>query len=274
MGEVQQRADHYQQLFAAMQTMDEHDSRAILNMIRLGADVATVVRQIADGNLLLQLSLVPETRRRYEFPYAVAMPAPLETADNPYLRSLVYEATFYDRDQGRHLSPPPPANDAHMAVYLQPYHAAAIVDPRLADIDVARWTSVTTDNPLMRKLLHSYFLHEYPAYPAFQKDIFIQALADADERFCSPLLVNALLAEASVPSAPSPMTWMAPPADAAAALLHRPPEPFTALEPAEPRLSLSCRGKAPLGAPRSRYLGLDHAPGCSDSSHYLCRPRH
>jgi hypothetical protein len=41
-------------------------------------------------------------------------------------------------------------------------------------------------------------LHHHATYPSFHKDIFLQALRDGDERFCSPLLVNAVLAEGCV----------------------------------------------------------------------------
>ena len=71
---MQQRIEDHERLYAALRTMSEQDSRAVLDKLRLGADVSTVLRQIKEGDLLLQLSLVPESRRRYEFPYSSTMP--------------------------------------------------------------------------------------------------------------------------------------------------------------------------------------------------------
>lgn len=180
--------------------MPDTDSQAIFLMIRRGADIKTVMQQIREGNLLLQLSLAPETQRRYEFPFVTTMPAVLLTGDNLYLRSLIFEATLHDENQQQLNIPlnPNSRTGSPQYIYTQPYHCAEIVNMRLSTVDISRWTAVTTDNELMRAMLHAYFLHEYSSYTAFQKDIFIQALTDGDKRFCSSLLVNAVLAEAAV----------------------------------------------------------------------------
>jgi hypothetical protein len=78
------------------------------------------------------------------------------------------------------------------------YNAAELIDPYIPNIQVSKWTSVETDDELLRVLLQGYFLHDYANYTCFQKDIFLQAMRDGDTRFCSPLLVNAVLAEACV----------------------------------------------------------------------------
>jgi hypothetical protein len=55
----------------------------------------------------------------------------------------------------------------------------------------------------MRDLLAAYFTHEYHSWPVFQKDYFLEDMANAetDKRrtpCCSALLVNATLAYACV----------------------------------------------------------------------------
>ncbi|KAJ6442817.1 Alkaline proteinase [Purpureocillium lavendulum] len=197
--EMEQRVEDYERLYTALRHMKEEDAHAVLNKLRLGADVSTVLRQIREGDLLLQLSLAPESRRRYEFPYSANMPVYLQTPDNPYYRSPVYGIAVdrgYLSQPGSPLAPTEQPS-RYQGVYVQPYHSATIIDPRLSEVDLTRWTSVTSDNGLMRKLLHAYFLHEYPTFPGLHKDIFLQAALDNDKRLCSPLLVNALLAEAS-----------------------------------------------------------------------------
>ncbi|KAL6828048.1 hypothetical protein V8C40DRAFT_243377 [Trichoderma camerunense] len=197
--EVKEKTNDYEEFYDSLRGLPDADSQAIFQMIRGGADIKTVMRQIREGNLLLQLSLAPETQRRYDFPFVTTMPTILLTGDNLYLRSLVFEATFQDENQQQLNIPlnPNSRTGSPQYIYTQPYHSAEIVNTRLSTVDISRWTAVSTDNELMRTLLHAYFLHEYSSYTSFQKDIFIQALTDGDKRFCSSLLVNAVLAEAS-----------------------------------------------------------------------------
>ncbi|KAL7907447.1 hypothetical protein GGI35DRAFT_456337 [Trichoderma velutinum] len=197
--EVKEKTGDYEEFYEAIQSMPAADSQAIFRLVRQGANIKTVLRQIKEGSLLLQLSVAPETRRRYEFPFVTTMPAALLTADNLYLKSVIYEATFHDNNQ-QQLNIPlnlSSRTGSPQYIYTQPYHSAEIVNTRLSTVDISRWTAVTTDNELMRALLHAYFLYEYSSYTIFQKDIFIQALTDGNEQFCSSLLVNAVLAEAS-----------------------------------------------------------------------------
>jgi hypothetical protein len=93
-GELQGNLNAYEELFDILRSRSKLEAFNILHRIRSGADVYTVLRHVKDGDLLLQLSLVPETRYRYEFPYIADMPAFLEVPDNPYLSSLIYENTF------------------------------------------------------------------------------------------------------------------------------------------------------------------------------------
>lgn len=173
----------------------------MFSLVRQGVDPGALLRQMKEGDLLLQLSVVPETRRRYQFPYLAAMPHHLQTPDNPYLSSVLYETAFNgvgnQAGQGSAL-PQRGVASRYQNIYLQPYHAAELLDPLIDHVKPSKWTMVTTDDHLMRTLLRAYILHEYPTFPIFHKDIFFQAMIDEDTQYCSPLLVNALLAEACV----------------------------------------------------------------------------
>lgn len=83
-------------------------------------------------------------------------------------------------------------------MFLVPYHTVELADPKLESADVAKWTAVTPDNLLLRRLLEIYFIFEFPFHPFFHKDLFLDDLLSGDLRFCSPLLVNAVLAAAWV----------------------------------------------------------------------------
>ena len=60
----------------------------------MGANVVTLVRQIRSSDLLPQLSLIPETKLRFDFPCRTEIPAAVQKPSNAYLVSVVYEAIF------------------------------------------------------------------------------------------------------------------------------------------------------------------------------------
>ncbi|KAI8966706.1 hypothetical protein F5Y11DRAFT_307617 [Daldinia sp. FL1419] len=193
--ELQNRITPYEELFGLLKTKSEHESLEILRRIRTGNDVGDILRHARDGDLLIQLSLAPEARRRYEFPYINDMPASILVSDNLYLRSFVFETTFrappshgFENDSQRE-----GYNDER---YLKPYHAAQVVEPTFDDVNVSKWTNVTSDNYLLRRLLNSYLYYQHPWTAAFHMDSFIQDMITGRARYCSSLLVNSVLAAA------------------------------------------------------------------------------
>jgi hypothetical protein len=58
----------------------------------------------------------------------------------------------------------------------------------------ATWTSVTSDISLVQHLLALYFCWEYPTFASLSKEHFMRDFLDGRPRYCSPILINALLA--------------------------------------------------------------------------------
>ncbi|PHH72150.1 hypothetical protein CDD82_6144 [Ophiocordyceps australis] len=56
------------------------------------------------------------------------------------------------------------------------------------------WTDVTRDSTLVQHLLALYFCWEYPTFASLSKAHFLRDFQAGCPRFCSPMLVNALLA--------------------------------------------------------------------------------
>jgi len=188
--ELREKRSAYEELFDLIKTMSEADSIDVLHRIRAGGNVQDILNQVRDGNLLMQLSLVPETRRWYDLPYRVEMPAFILVENNPYLTSMVYEKTFRASEPASIAG----TKESAMNLYLMPYSSALMADPLLSRIMTANWTSVITDNNLLRQLLGAYFVYQHPSFVYLHKDQFLQDMADGRHRFCSPLLVNAILA--------------------------------------------------------------------------------
>lgn len=206
LAELSDREATYQQIFDNLRSRSEAESCEIVRRIQAGASPESILRYIKDADLLLQLALVPETRYRYVFPLVQEMPACLVRPDNPYLGSPVYEWTTSSASTDRALLPSVgTCLSETQSPYVKPFHSAEVVEPLLNSAKPSDWTQVSSDDALMRKLLAFYFSGEYHWFPPFQKDYFLQDMAAGRNGCCSPLLVNAVLAVASV-SLPSLMT--------------------------------------------------------------------
>lgn len=56
------------------------------------------------------------------------------------------------------------------------------------------WTTVSSDPTLIRHLLALYFCWEYPIFASLSREHFLEDFHEGRHRYCSPLLVNSMLA--------------------------------------------------------------------------------
>jgi hypothetical protein len=182
-----------------LKTLPDKEAQNVLRRLRQGNDVATIVDQIKAADFLLQLSVVPETRMRYELPYRTEMPVEL-LDNNPYLNSLLFEAaSLYSKSSSQCLGQQEAASDSEkQSLYIKPFHAAEVLDPLLFDAQPSKWTAISNDDVLMRDLLSVFFWCEYKMTSAFQKNLFLEDMNAGREDFCSELLVDAVLGYACV----------------------------------------------------------------------------
>jgi hypothetical protein len=61
-------------------------------------------------------------------------------------------------------------------------------------IPMETWTSLTADISLVQHLLALYFCWEYPTFASLSKEHFIKDFQEGRQRYCSSILVNALMA--------------------------------------------------------------------------------
>ncbi|OTA65317.1 hypothetical protein K449DRAFT_421005 [Hypoxylon sp. EC38] len=191
------KCQSYEDLFGILRSRPDEETSQVLQRVRMGEDASTIVKAIQDGDLLLQLALRPDIRFRYEFPYIREMPAHLSRWKNPYLQSTLYEKTSIQSPHSpMYLESLRDVVDESQKIYLVPYHMVELVDPRISSMSVSSWTTVSSDNTMLRVLLQIYFVFEYPFHPYFHKDMFLEDMLVGSKRFCSPLLVNAVLGAA------------------------------------------------------------------------------
>ena len=194
--ELQTRKSAYKEVFDLLCSRSAEEAANLLLRIRAGADIERILQHIRNGDLLLQLALIPESRTRYEFPSNQKMPDSLyQGIHNPYFNSIIYQLTLPEESRS-HRQKHAAVDDSRLSLYLKPYHAAELVEPRLSGAKISQWTLVPTDESLLHQLMHQYFLHQYPFWPFFHKDHFLEDLRIGRRRFCSSLLVNVILADA------------------------------------------------------------------------------
>lgn len=198
--EAQQGLNAHQELFSALQSMSESDALGIMTRIRQGKTAEELMSQIREGNLLLQLSLTPESRlKRYDFPFVNSMPSFLVSSKSPIVQSKLYTATLGQSSPMTFADPNTTNEGGNIEdTYLKPYHAAKVADSRLSKVKARLWTGVVADDLLVQKLLDAYFLHAYFDVAIFHKDYFLDDLAAGRHELCSPLLVNVILAWGTV----------------------------------------------------------------------------
>ncbi|KAI1479411.1 hypothetical protein F4774DRAFT_381918 [Daldinia eschscholtzii] len=187
----------YEDLFGILRSRPDEETAQVIQRLRMGEDAQIIVKTVQDGDLLLQLSLKPELRFRYEFPHLRDMPPFLSQWHNPYLQSILYERTGVQSHQPQaYLDMLRDVTDESEKMYIAPYHTVELVDPRISSMTISIWTTVSSDNPMLRALLQIYFVFVYPFHPYFHKDLFLEDMSVGNNRFCSRLLVNAVLGAA------------------------------------------------------------------------------
>lgn len=131
------------------------------------------------------------------------MPEALRTPGNAYLKSPLFESAFLAPDRNA-AAAATSLIETQQPQYFRPYAVAQIADSRITGAEFSHWTSVCTDDKLVRALLHVYLLTDYQTFSFFHKDFFLDDLNSRRPRFCSSLLVHAILAHACLIHLPFP----------------------------------------------------------------------
>jgi hypothetical protein len=182
--------------FAHLRSQPLHVAQELLGQLRRGTDVHTVLRFIEYGSLRLQLMLVPDTTYQFTSPYLADMMPLFDGTDNPYLTSRLYKALSQEAPHhGIDIQ-----EQTLQAIYHMPYPGASMYDPRMSPdlLKPSKWTSKNDDDVFLTRLLEGYFLYEFPLWPCFHKDHFLDDMTAGRADYCSPLLVSAILTAACV----------------------------------------------------------------------------
>ncbi|PVH99956.1 hypothetical protein DM02DRAFT_563840, partial [Periconia macrospinosa] len=119
--------------------------------------------------------------------------------DSPLRRS---EQDFISEHDQQLLSTPSSAgNRGDLAIGTQSGPSSQYIDARLNHIRIRRWTDVAITDDFAARAISLYLKEYSPWFGYFNIDLFLEDLACGETRFCSRLLVNAVLSWACVPYA-------------------------------------------------------------------------
>jgi hypothetical protein len=175
--ELEEKADIYEQLCHFLRSLPERESNSILLRLREGADAAIIIRQVKEGDLLVQ------TRSTRSNSHAKAM----SRAKGRRGPSRPRIASWAENMQTDHISDKLPRYQGLDQILF------TLDEPELKYPTTA-WTTIINDINLVQHLLALYFCWEYPTLASLSKEHFLRDFRDGRHRYCSPLLVNALLA--------------------------------------------------------------------------------
>ncbi|KAL6917071.1 hypothetical protein FSST1_008566 [Fusarium sambucinum] len=176
-GEAQEKNTMYEQFCHLLRCLSERESNAILRRLRDDVDVARIIQQVTDGDLLVQAKPITSNSQVKVTDSVKDRRGPLQSPILSYTKSMLPD---------------------HMPDGLPRFHGLDQVlftsDNPEAKPPTEAWTTITNDINLVLHLLALYFCWEYPIFASLSKEHFLRDFRDGRHRYCSPLLVNALLA--------------------------------------------------------------------------------
>ncbi|KAL0932031.1 C6 transcription factor [Colletotrichum truncatum] len=86
-----------------------------------------------------------------------------------------------------------PISSSYFDFSTQNVHPPVRADPRLKDLDITYWTAVSIPSDVAAQVISLYLETDHAILGLFDPDLFIHDLIHFEHRFCSPLLVSALL---------------------------------------------------------------------------------
>ncbi|CAD0089810.1 unnamed protein product, partial [Aureobasidium vineae] len=231
--QMQQDHDELKALFNVLATADSQKSLDIHNRIRAGQSPAFILQQLKHGDMLIQTKISSERHVRHvllsslmqtnasfdemvEFVgSSIAKTPSTEIPSAALLRQLRGKQTNLKgfRNLLGYPQPSPPQRRIAISDLLSVQEGAPSEtgsfssaedvedddkEPREPPVKVRAkpWTLITDDDDLVSHLISLYLEYVNPFFRALEDDLFVQAMqsGDLNSEYCSPFLVNSILA--------------------------------------------------------------------------------
>ncbi|KAJ3532496.1 hypothetical protein NM208_g8413 [Fusarium decemcellulare] len=207
---LQERVSEHENLYSSLKTRQPEEVDEILRRIRAGGDVKSVTDDIQQGSLLLQLTSPPTTHQRLSGvsgasssrsgtqQHGTAHPAPPGAERHTSFVHLPRARITSPSDHPEHVFEQTWRNTQHMYVGDNVF-----IDLPGYTLPLSKWTSVLNNDRLLGHLLLLFWTWDTICNRILDRTMFETDLKALDPsvaarphelRFCSPFLVNALLA--------------------------------------------------------------------------------
>lgn len=195
-----------------LKTLTEAESRELLHKLRETSEGYTLLPTPAESTRLYSHASTPE---HSSLPYfdstLVTKAAGIELElmvrypiAYPCLCALDLDTSLYDASVRLSAGPPQIGQDGPSVTDASHDGTSpAYCDVRLSQVDFRIWTDVHIDDGLAAGALSYYLETDHPIHGLFDADLFLGDLSSGELNFCSPMLVNAILAWCCV----SPPLW-------------------------------------------------------------------
>jgi hypothetical protein len=153
------------------------------------ADVTELVQHIRHDPRLDIAGLADSWRKNVQLPFST-------TSDNASLASdlsvVLGKPSMTQTGESRYFG-----HTSHLGLVPEDenYTASGPRKP-LEDYHKGSWTTVTDDLAFVERLLNLYFQWSHPFYVIFSRECFLRDFQSGRQKYCSPMLVNAILAYA------------------------------------------------------------------------------
>lgn len=225
--QLEQRSNSMNGLYGLLQHSSEHGANEVCGYIRRGMspdDVPTFT-----GQLLVRSPSSNQTNRNISSPtstpiefqlfalhsnaYPALIPLDVSSIDLGLLGispltsfrhgdsipgSRRNEKNYMLKHEQQPLLAPSSARDQENHVPPQPETSCHYIDARLKRIHIRAWTDVPIEDDFAARVISLYLKNDTPWWVYVNIKLFLEDLIYVGTRFCSPLLVNSLLAWACV----------------------------------------------------------------------------
>ncbi|KAF4993424.1 hypothetical protein FGRMN_6512 [Fusarium graminum] len=221
MVELRKGSKDLLQALEVLRTAPEDNVATVLQDLRSRGSVVEFLQSVASGSTATSLLLNPVATSRAEvladskveldlnMRYPGAFP-PLETLEitdvdlsllavqrgpEPIAQQTTIPLSPYSQtDPSSQTSGTPESSESLSTPSDATGDTVHPVDPRLEVLKILQWTSVPIPDLLAAQAISFYLVNEHPVLAFFDADLLIRDLVSGERRFCSPLLVSALLA--------------------------------------------------------------------------------
>ncbi|KIL91963.1 nitrogen assimilation transcription factor nit-4 [Fusarium avenaceum] len=202
IGQTSKETEQVLELFEMMKTRSESQAIDILRVLRCHSDLDTAMA-IIQPRIAQRIIGQEQTPRHTRYlgleselmaRHSLAFPA-LQPAESSILKKIFNagRASSVDSDNDTPMPSESPNPFPAYNITRSPGPELSSCDERLEELNIEFWSSVPIPSDLAAKIISLYLETDHPLLGSFDPTLFVEDLVRCRTRYCSKLLVNALM---------------------------------------------------------------------------------